>query len=80
MTTQEVLDLKYKVENPFLRKWSMRYGIVNCMTNVRRCLESGFGYMGPQRIDRDFINTLSHADRIIYSGVLAWYDRNKLNK
>ena len=74
MATQQVLNLKYKVENPLLRKWSMRYGIVDCMTKVRRCLRSGFGFMGTQRIDRDFINNLSHADRVIYNGVLAWHD------
>lgn len=75
MTTEQIFDLKYKVENPVLKKWSLRHGVIDCMRNVQTCLRSGFGYMGSQRIDRNFIQSLSHADRSIYNGVTAWLNQ-----
>jgi len=74
LTTRQILDLKYKVENPVLKQWSMKHGIIDCMTKIQACLRSGFGYLGDQRIDRHFINQLSPGDRTIYNGVTAWID------
>lgn len=77
ITTDNILELKHKIENPFLKDWSLKHGIVDCMTTVRTCLRAGFGYMGTQRIDHDFVNSLSNSDRCLYNGVLAWYDLTK---
>lgn len=75
LTYEQITSLKYKVENPVLKKWSMRHGIIDCMTTVRACLQSGFGYMGEQRIDRNFIASLSDGDRCIYNDIMAWMDK-----
>lgn len=75
MDYKQIISLKYKIENPVLKKWSMRHGVIDCMTKVRQCLLSGFGYMGGQRVDRDFVNSLSQSDRCIYNGVTAWIDK-----
>ena len=50
----------------------MKYGVIDCIRKIRLCLEAGFGYMGGQRIDRNFIASLSYNDRCIYNGVVAW--------
>lgn len=71
-TTEQIFSLKYKIENSFLREWSMKYGVIDCIRKIRLCLEAGFGYMGGQRIDRNFIASLSYNDRCIYNGVVAW--------
>lgn len=70
----DVLNLKYKIENLFLKKWSVKYGVVDCMTKVQMCLKSGWGYMGDRRIDCKFMAQLSQNDRAIYNKVLAWYN------
>lgn len=75
LTTEQVMSLKYKIENPFLRKWSMKYGVIDCMTKVQSCLKAGFGFMGSQRIDRSFVESLSSNDRSIYNGIIAWYNK-----
>lgn len=72
LTTEQVIDLKYKVEDPFLREWSMKHGITDCVRCMWHCLKSGFGYMGEQRIDREFMKSLTAGDRAIYNGVAAW--------
>ena len=74
LTTRQILDLKYKVENETLREYCLRYGVVDCMSKIRQCLKTGFGFIDGQRIDRNFMNTLSHGDRTIYNGVTAWID------
>ena len=75
MTNEEITSLKYKIENSVLKKWSLRHGVIDCMRNVQTCLRSGFGYMGSQRIDRDFMQSLSYGDRSIYNGVTAWLEK-----
>ena len=75
LTNEQVMSLKYKVENPFLREWSMKYGVADCMTKVQSCLKAGFGFMGSQRIDRSFVESLSSNDRCIYNGIIAWYNK-----
>ena len=75
LTDKQAMCLKYKVENPFLREWSLKYGVVDCMTKVQSCLKAGFGYMGRQRIDRSFLESLSYNDRCLYNGVVAWYNK-----
>lgn len=75
LTYEQVSSLKYKVENPFLRKWSMMYGVVDCMTRVQSCLKADFGFMGSQLIDRSFVKSLSSNDRCIYNGIIAWYNK-----
>lgn len=72
LTTEQVFDLKYKVEHPFLREWCLKYGITDCVRCMWQCLKSGFGYMGEQRIDREFMKSLTHGDCAIYNGVVAW--------
>ena len=74
LTDEQVMSLKYKVENPFLREWSMKYGVIDCMTKVQSCLKAGFGFMGSKRIDRSFVESLSYNDRCLYNGVVAWSD------
>jgi len=75
LTNEQVMSLKYKVENPFLREWSMKYGVTDCMTKVQSCLKAGFGFMGSQRIDRSFVESLSSNDRCIYNGIIAWCNK-----
>lgn len=72
LTSEQMLSLKYKVEHPILREWCMRYGIIDCVRNIQTCIKSGYGYLSTQRVDRNFINSLSYNDRCIYNGVVAW--------
>jgi len=74
LSREQIMSLKYKVENPFLRKWSLKYGIIDCMNKVHSCLKTGFGYMGEQRIDRSFMETLSDNDRCLYNGIVLWHN------
>jgi len=76
MKKEKIINLKYKIENPFLKKWSLSYGIIECMTKLQICMQSDFGYMGDQRIDRDFIKSLSKNDRDIYNCVISWIDQD----
>lgn len=77
ITIDNISELKHKIENPFLKEWGLKHGVIDCITTVRQCLRSGFGYMGTQRIDNDFVNSLSYSDRCIYNGVIAWIDLTK---
>ena len=72
-THEQICDLKFKLENSFLKEWSSHYGIIDCMTKIVSCLACGFGYMGAQRIDYKFLASLSHNDICIYNEVIAWF-------
>jgi hypothetical protein len=69
-----IFGLKYELKNPFIREWSIKYGVINCMSNVRCCLMSGFGFLGGQRIDKAFFCSLSQNDKEIYKRVIDFIE------
>lgn len=74
MTLSEIIQLKYKLENEWLKEQSIFYEIMWVTTTINRCLRSGFGFIGAKRIDKDFIRSLSDSDRAILKKVSDWIE------
>lgn len=77
MTTEEYLELKYKLHDKFLRKWAGMFGITCLLWDMDICLRSGFGYLAEKRIDLDFVSALDKNDKSILSKGYAFLYRKR---
>ena len=74
MTLLEIMQLKYELENEWLKEQSYFYEIMWVTATINHCLRSGFGFVGTKRIDKDFFQSLSENDRAILKKVSDWLE------
>lgn len=77
MSYEEIQNLRYEIKNEYLKKWSMKYGIIDTTTNVLHCVMSGGGFMGELYLHPCDI---SREDAAIFDKVLVFLAKNNLRK
>lgn len=65
-TYTEISQLKYQLENPTLREWAVKYGIVDLAYNIGSSPEI---YLGNVHVDR---KNLSVNDKTLIQKVIDW--------